>query len=85
MVSARKFETLGAAPEQTKLIDAQPCERIVRDVKTQRPTVSNAEIAAAADSLDASDSMEGFGDFAAVVSSDSDFEGFTAEGDGEGI
>jgi len=54
-------------------------------VKTQRPTVSNAEIAAAADSLDASDSMEGFGDFAAVVSSDSDFEGFTAEGDGEGI
>jgi len=85
MVSARKFETLGAAPEQTKLIDAQPCERIVRDVKAQRPTVSNAEIAAAADSLDASDSMEGFGDFAAVVSSDSDFEGFTAEGDGEGI
>jgi DNA recombination protein RmuC len=85
MVSARKFEALGAAPEQTKLTDAQPCEKIVRDVKTQEPMLSNAAIEQAVDSLDAANPMEGFGDFASVVSGDSDFEGFLAEGDGEGI
>ena len=85
MVSARKFEELGAAPEQTRLTDPQPCERIVRDVKTQTPALSNAENEAAVDTLDAATAMEDFGDFASVVSSDSDFEGFIADGKGDGI
>lgn len=85
MVSARKFEELGAAPEQTRLTDAQPCEKIVRDVKTTAPAISTSEIEAAVDTFAAANEMEGFGDFASVVSGNSDFEGFTAEGDGEGI
>ena len=85
MVSARKFETLGVAPEQTRLTDAQPCEKIVREVKTLAPAGSNAEIEAAVDSLDTAAAMEDFDDFVPVVSNDSDFEGFTAESEGEGI
>ncbi|MEO1856817.1 MAG: DNA recombination protein RmuC, partial [Rubritalea sp.] len=85
MVSARKFEELGAAPEQTSLTDAQPCERVIRDLKTQAAGVSNAQIEAAEDTLNASGVIEGFGDFASVVSNETGFEGFLAEGDGEGI
>ena len=85
MVSARKFETLAAAPEHTKLADAQLCVKIVRDPKTQAPAASDAEIEAAVDSLVSSDAMEGFDDFASAISKDSRFEGFTAEGEGEGI
>jgi DNA recombination protein RmuC len=81
LVSARKFEELGAAPEQTKLTDAQPCEKVVRDVKGSAPEM----LAVDEKLMDTLQPATGFGDFAAVVSNDSEFEGFTAEGEGDGI
>ncbi|MFC5051121.1 DNA recombination protein RmuC [Rubritalea spongiae] len=81
LVSARKFEELGAATEQTKLTDAQPCEKVVRDVKV----VSNTDLAMDESAMDALESEAEFGDFASVVSNDSSFEGFTAESKGDGI
>jgi DNA recombination protein RmuC len=81
LVSARKFEELGAAPEQTRLTDAQPCEKVVREVKTSSPEV----LAVDEKLMDTLQPATGFGDFAAVVSNDSEFEGFIAEGEGDGI
>lgn len=81
LVSARKFEDLGAATEYTKLTDVQPCEKVVRDVKS----VATEAIPVVEDPMDALQSVTDFGDFASVVSSEDGFEGFTAEGEGDGI
>ncbi|MFC4992684.1 DNA recombination protein RmuC [Rubritalea tangerina] len=87
LVSARKFEELGTAPEQTRLTDAGPCEKMVRETKVVTPslTVQEAEMQEAAEAMDALEPAAGFGDFASVVSGDTEFEGFTAEGEGDGI
>lgn len=84
IVSARKFEALGAAPEQTRVSDVRPCEKIVRDVKNLS-TGTGDDLAIAAESLTDIQDTVGSGDFVAVVPSDIRFEGFTAEGGGDGI
>lgn len=89
LVSARKFEELGATTEQTVLSEVKPVERIVREVKCQQGSVSEKEAEGAAldqlGNLDSFEPVAGFGDFAGVSTSESDFEGFLAEGEGEGI
>lgn len=85
LVSARKFEDLGAAPEVASLAEVKPCESIVRDVAEKSAlTSSDSQITTAAVEMQGVVDAGGFADFASS-SAGADFEGFLAEGDGEGI
>lgn len=88
MVSARKFEALGAAPEQTNLTEVKPVERIARDVKKDGLAKATARVEpeVECDTVELASSFGGFTDFAAAdIADDFGFEGFLAEGEGEGI
>ncbi|GAA5495331.1 hypothetical protein Rhal01_01506 [Rubritalea halochordaticola] len=77
LVSARKFEELGATPENTELSGPSSVEKIVRDVQVL-PDAKKQEEKTIEPSV-------GFGDFVEVGGLDDGFEGFLAEGEGEGI
>lgn len=77
LVSARKFEELGASPENAELTSPAAVEKIVRDVQVL-PDAQQIDEKSIEPSV-------GFGSFAEVGGLDDDFEGFLAEGEGEGI
>ncbi|WP_169334338.1 DNA recombination protein RmuC [Rubritalea marina] len=82
LVSARKFEDLGASSEVASLAEVKPCESVVRQVIEPVLTSSDSEIGTAASAMQKVVDAGGFADFA---SPESDFEGFLAEGEGDGI
>lgn len=84
MVSARKFEALGAAPEQTKLTEVKPVERIAREVKKDGLASTN-ELVDSVEPLESAADFDGFADFASASAGEVAFEGFLAESAGEGI
>lgn len=70
LVSARKFETLGAVAEFTKLTELKPIEKIPRVSRAPEAQMQDQE-------MDWSASAGG--DFAGSTDVDRDFEGFVAE------
>lgn len=78
LVSARKFESLGATGEHTKLKEASRVEKLLREQRSQ-------EALSQQDQLEKSVMIPSYDDFAVSEGLDADFVGFTAEGDGDGI
>jgi len=95
--SARKFEQLGAAPEQTELPEPQPLEQLVRDFKSEELSADEehvtrlevpAEQAQPVTPVTPAAALEPMEDFATPVNMDpleKQYGEFVAEGSGDGV